>query len=56
MAEFTEGGKWQARWKNLSICQPKATTHRLEKSGEDLSQFSQWSSTAYELGDGTPSG
>ena len=50
-----EDGKWQDRWKNLSVYQPSATTHRLAQLVKRLSQSSQWSLAAYNLGSGTSS-
>ena len=52
----TEDGKCKYRWENLFICLPNATMHCLEILGENLSQPSQWSSTAYDIGNGNPSG
>ena len=49
-----EDGKWQDKWEKWSVCQPNDTTHRLVDSGERLSQSLQWSSTAYNIGSGTP--
>ena len=33
---ITEDGKWQDRWKNLSVCQPNATMYRIENVGGDF--------------------
>ena len=50
-----EDGKWKYRWKNLSVFQPIAMTHRLFELGKNSSQSLQWSLTAYKLRSGTPS-
>ena len=50
---ITEDGKWQACWKNLSLCKPNAMTYHIEKSRSDFSEPFLWSLTVYELGSGT---
>ena len=41
-----EDGKWKYRWRNLSVFQPNAMTHRLFEMGKFSSQSLQWSLTA----------
>ena len=53
---ITEDGKWQDMWKNLSVCLPNATTHRMGKLEDSLSQPSHWSLNSYKLGSGTTRG
>ena len=54
MAESTRMVSDKIGVENLYVCQPNATIYYLADLVKKSSQSSQWSSTAYELGNGMP--